>query len=214
MGFNKQHFWNLSVIKQFFFITIKANNSKFRRHFSFSSSPTEKGYLEFSTKLRESEFKNLLRKYVKGDRAILKAPFGDFTLDDKCDKIAMLAGGIGITNLRSICKYCTDNRLPTNIILLYCNHAEGDIAFRDDFDNMVSLNKNLKVIHIILEPSNSWKGYTGYITADILKDEIPDHLERTFFLSGPRAMNESMENLLLDLNVPKQQVRKETFTGY
>jgi ferredoxin-NADP reductase len=199
---------------QYFFVTIKKEEGEYRHHFSFSSSPTESDYLEFSTKLRDTEFKNVLRELKIGDKVLIKAPAGEFTLDDSLDKIGMITGGIGITPLRSICKYCTDEQISKNIILLYGNHSEKDIAFKDDFDKMQNLNQNLRVAHTISKPSGSWKGHAGRINQDMLKKEIPDFVERQFYLSGPQGMVQAIDKLLLELEVPKKQIKKEVFPRY
>ncbi|KON27707.1 hypothetical protein AC481_04100 [miscellaneous Crenarchaeota group archaeon SMTZ-80] len=199
---------------QYFFVTIKTEDGEYRHHFSFSSSPTELDYLEFSTKLRDTDFKNALRELKIGDKVLIKAPAGEFTLDDSLDKIGMITGGIGITPFRSICKYCTDKQTSKNIILLYGNHSEKDIAFKDDFDEMQNLNQNLKVAHAISEPSESWKGYTGRINLDMLKKEIPDFVERQFYLSGPQGMVQAIDKLLLELEIQKNQIKKEVFPRY
>ena len=119
-----------------------------------------------------------------------------------------------MTAIRSICKYFTDKRLAANIALLYGNHREEDILFRDDFEEMQSLNRNLKVVHTISEPTPLWKGYRGRIDSNMIKKEIPDYIERTFYLSGPGGMISAMEKVLLELNVPKKQIKKEIFPGY
>jgi ferredoxin-NADP reductase len=199
---------------QYFFVTIKTEVGEYRHHFSFSSSPTELDYLEFSTKLRDTDFKNALRELKIGDKVLIKAPAGEFTLDDNFDKIGMITGGIGITPFRSISKYCTDKQISKNIILLYGNHSEKDITFIDDFDKMKNLNQNLKVTHVISEPSGSWKGYTGRINLDMLKKEIPDFIERQFYLSGPQGMVQAIDKLLLELEIPKKQIKKEVFPRY
>ena len=41
---------------QFFFITLKADGRELKKHFSFSSSPTEKAHIEFTKKLTDSDF--------------------------------------------------------------------------------------------------------------------------------------------------------------
>ncbi len=199
---------------QYFFVTIKNKDIKYRHHFSFSNSPTEKSYLEFTTKLRDSDFKNALRRLKKGDKVVIKGPIGDFTLDKNIDKIGMITGGIGVTPLRSICKYCTDTQLRNDIILLYGNHREEDIAFRDDFSEMQNLNSNLKIVHALSEPSESWNGYKGRINLELIKKEIQDYLKRFFYLSGPPGMVKAMDELLLKLKVPKKQIKKELFPRY
>ena len=199
---------------QFLFITLKINGEEKRKHFTLSSSPTETEFIEFTKKLTGHEFSNALDALKEGDWARIKAPFGNFTFQGEHDKIAMLSGGIGITPLRSICKFCTDKGLDTSIILLYGNRTEGDIVFRDQFEEMQKQNKSLKVVHTLSAPSEAWKGYTGYIDEAMIKKEVPDFEERAFYTCGPPKMVEAMENLLDSLDVPKGQVKKENFYGY
>jgi ferredoxin-NADP reductase len=200
---------------QFLFVTIEAEGGKeLSKHFSFSSSPTEKGHIEFTKKLLESEFSTALKALKEGDWARIDAPYGKFTFEGEYEKIGLLGGGIGITPLRSICKYCTDMRLNTKITLLYGNRSESDIAFRKELEEMQEQNKNLKVVFILNEASNEWKGATGIIDAELVKKEIPDYKETVFYTCGPPAMVETMEKLVEKLGLPKTQLNREYFTGY
>jgi len=199
---------------QFFFVEITENEEVYRHHFSFSSSPTEKGYFEFTTKMRDSDFKNALNKLRGGDTVKIRAPFGDFILGERMDKIGMLSGGIGITPLKSICKWCTDKDLPVDIVLLYGSHRESDILFRDEFDEMAETNDNLRVIYTLEKPSTAWEGYTGYIDKYMVQTEIPDLLKRILYICGPPPMVESMGELLKNLGLSETQIRREGFTGY
>jgi ferredoxin-NADP reductase len=47
-----------------------------------------------------------------------------------------------------------------------------------------------------------------------VKKEIPDHLERVFYTCGPPEMIKAMEKLLKDLNLPREQIKREIFSGY
>ncbi len=126
----------------------------------------------------------------------------------------MLAGGIGITPFRSIIKDSVDKKRALNFILLYGNHREEDIIFKDEFDYIQSSIHNLKVVHVLLESPESWSGNTGFIDSKIIQTEIPDHNERQFFVCGPPQMIEIMEKILQELNIPKEQIKTEAFTGY
>jgi len=199
---------------QFLFVTIKIGGEEKQKHFTISSSPTEAEFIEFTKKLTGHEFSNALDALKEGDWARIDAPYGEFTYEGEYPKIAMLSGGIGITPLRSIIKYCTDKQLDTSITLLYGNRTERDIVFRKQFEQMQKQNKNLKVVHTLSQPDKPWKGYTGYINGIMIKKEIPDFKDRTFYTCGPPKMVEAMENLLTSLKVPKDQVKKENFYGY
>ena len=200
---------------QFFFVTIKAQDGKeLNKHFSLSSSPTEKTHIEFTKKLSDSDFSTALKGLKEGDWARIDAPYGKFTFEGEHDKIGLLGGGIGITPFISICKYCTDMRLDTKVTLLYGNRTENDIAFRKELEALQRQNKNLKVVFTLNEADSGWKGATGLITAEMIKKEIPDYKETVFYTCGPPAMVEIMGNLVEQLGLPKTQLKREYFTGY
>jgi ferredoxin-NADP reductase len=199
---------------QFMFITIKSGDEEMRKHFTISSSPTEKAHIEFTKKLTGSDFSNALDATKIGDWAVIDAPYGKFTFEGEYPKIGMLSGGIGITPLRSICRYCTDKQLETKITLLYGNLTERDIAFRKELTEMQEGNRNLKVVFTLDQPTEDWSGYKGYIDVQMVKKEIPDYMDGVFYVCGPPGMTRAMENLLRDLNLPKAQIKREIFTGY
>lgn len=196
------------------FVQIKSGQEEMRKHFTISSSPTEKDHIEFTKKLTGSEFSIALEALKMGDWAMIDAPYGKFTFEGEYEKIGMLSGGIGITPLRSICKYCTDMQLDTEIALLYGNLTEKDIVFRKELAEMQERNRNLKVVYTLDEPTEGWTGYTGYVDIDMVKKEIPDYMERVFYTCGPPAMIKAMEKLLKNLNLPKEQIKREIFSGY
>jgi ferredoxin-NADP reductase len=196
------------------FITISNKNRELKKHFTISSSPTEKKFIEFTKKLTGSEFSNALEDLSIGAKAKIDAPYGKFTLDKEHNKIAMLSGGIGITPLRSICKYVTDKKLKKSIILLYGNNTAQDIAFKEEFEILQKQNKNLKIINVLNKPPPEWKGYTGFIDSNTIKKEITDYKKRLFYTCGPPGMINAMKKILQELNLPKSQIRIENFTGY
>ncbi len=199
---------------QFLFVTLKADGKELKKHFSFSSSPTEKAHIEFTKKLSDSDFSAALKALKKGDWARIDAPYGEFTFEGEYRRIGLLGGGIGITPFMGICKYCTDMRLDTNVTLLYGNRTESDIAFRKEFEALQEQNEHLKVVFTLNEADSNWKGATGFITADMIKKEIPDYKDTVFYTCGPPAMVEIMGKLIEQLELPKTQLKREYFTGY
>lgn len=199
---------------QFLRSTIRSGDKELQRYFSISSSPTEVDFIEFTKKLSESDFSNALKILKVSDWAEIEGPFGKFTYEEQIKKIAMLSGGIGITPLRSICKYCTDLRLDTKITLFYGNRAEEDIAFREELEEMQSRNKNLRVVFLVEHPSENWTGKVGFINVELIKQEIPDYTETVFYTCGPPVMVQIMTKLLEKLGLPQTQIKIENFAGY
>jgi ferredoxin-NADP reductase len=199
---------------QFFFITIKPGGKELSKHFSFSSSPTEKEHIEFTKKFTDSEFSTALKALKLGDWARIDAPYGNFTFEGEHEKIGLLAGGIGITPLVSICKYCADMQLKTKVTVLYGCRTESDIAFRKELETMREQYKNLKVVFTVNEATGEWKGAVGVINAEMVKKEIPDYEETMFYTCGPPPMVEVMVKLIEQLGLPQTQLKREYFSGY
>ena len=74
---------------------------------------------------------------------------------------------------------------------------------------------NLKVIYTLTEPSAEWRGYTGRITADMVRELVPDYNNRFTYISGSPNMVEALLHILLEeLKIPPEQIKKEQFLGY
>jgi len=198
---------------QFLSAKLKTQN-ELKRYLSISSSSTE-GYIEFTKKITESEFSKTLDSLRPQDELIVQYPFGNFTLKDEYKRIAFLSGGIGITPIRSICKYAVDKNMGVEIVLLYANRSARDIVFKEDFDSMQKIYPKLKVVHVLSEASPVLRTAVGRINAQIIKEEVSDYSERKFFICGPPAMVEAMKKILSkELALPNENIITENFQGY
>lgn len=186
-----------------------------KRFLSISSSPTEEGYIEFTKKITSSGFSMALEALKPKDMLRVGYPLGSFTLDEPDKPAAFISGGIGITPIRSICKYVIDKGLAADIVLLYANRSVSDIVFREDFEQMQKVYAKLKVIHVLCEPVPGFKCSSGLIDGELIKKEAPDFKERKFYLCGPPGMVESMRRILeAQLGLKKENIVLENFTGY
>ena len=183
------------------------------RFFSISSSPTETGYIEFTTRMSGSDYKNALDMMKTGDSIHISGPFGRFTYNPEYKKIVFLSGGIGITPIRSIMEYVSDKKIDADIVLLYGNKNEEGIAFKKDLDE-ISAGKNMKVIHVLSDPGPAWTGYRGYISKDIIAKEVTDYMERQFYIVGPPGMVAALTKALDEMKIAKENIILENFAGY
>jgi ferredoxin-NADP reductase len=196
------------------FVTLKQGEKELSKHFSFSSSPTEKDHIEFTKKFTDHEYSLALKSMKVGDWTRIDAPYGQFTFEGEYPKITLLGGGIGITPFMSICKNATDISLNSKITLFYGCRTEKDLTFKKELEALAEKNKNLKLFLIVNEPTEQWKGVTGIINAEIVKQHLPDYKENIFYTCGPPPMVEAMEKLVLNLGLPKENLKREYFTGY
>ncbi len=199
---------------QFMFVTIPNEDVELKKHFTLSSSPTEKDFIELTKKLTGSNYSKALDSLQIGEKVKIDAPYGQFTFDKQIRKMAMLSGGIGITPLRSMCKYSTDLQLENDIILLYGNNRVEDIAYKNEFDWLQRENNNLKVVYVLNNPHSEWKGNTGYINAKMVRKEVTDYTSRVFYICGPPIMVKAMKKLLQELKISAENIKTENFSGY
>lgn len=198
------------------------------RHFTIATSPTE-NFIMFSTRIRDSPYKKRLSTLEEGAKVKVRGPEGQFVLQEDYSKPAVfLSGGIGVTPFRTMIKYATDKQLPVKIIMFDSNRDRNNILFKKEFDDWMSINKNLKIIYTIseedqheqassLSTATDWKGEYGRIDKTmILKYVDTNELNSSiFYICGPPGMLTAMQTLLQeDLEIPKERIKVEEFTGY
>ena len=202
---------------QFFFVSIMVEGKESTKHFSFSNSPTEKDYIEFTKRITDSDFSKALSVIKPGDWAKLKGPSGSFTINESDAKIAFLSGGIGITPIRSMIKFAYDNNISNDMVLFYGNKTESNIAFKNDFDQIAKSYNRFKVVYTLSNDHDnlSWPGKRGHIDRDMISSELPDYNQRTFYICGPPAMVGSLTKLLKEeMDIADKNIVIENFTGY
>lgn len=211
---------------QFLYYTLELPESDPRgnvRHFTISSTPTEE-FVRLTTKISQSGFKQALNRLEPGARVVGTGPRGDFVLPDppSTELQVFLAGGIGITPFRSMIKYATDNPPAGGPIhLIYSNSTPEEIVFKEELDELLSGNPHLAISHTITHPEESkqpWNGLTGRINAEMIKNllkirnlklEIP-----TWWVCGPPAFVQGMQDELQKLQIAPERIEVEQFTGY
>jgi ferredoxin-NADP reductase len=227
---------------QWFVITFPGPTEPYEHHFSYSSSPTEP-FLEFTTRLRGSAFKNALDALALGTDVEVEGPYGAFTLQEGLDRVVFIAGGIGITCARSILRWLADSGgasggagLPTQtggapsrwsgaplpaaaaqpreIVLLFANRAEDGIPFREELAQMEAALPGLRVVHVLSHPGAAWPGDRGHIDDQILSRELPEPDRWAYYLSGPPSFDQTMRDLLTRLGIGAGSIKMERFEGY
>ncbi|HZD35536.1 MAG TPA: Rieske 2Fe-2S domain-containing protein [Nitrososphaeraceae archaeon] len=196
------------------------------RHFTISSSPTEDSIM-ITTRIRDTPYKARLSSLQEGARVKVRGPEGKFVLHEDYTKPAIfLSGGIGVTPFRSMIKYATDNELPIRIVMFNSNRNIENILFKKEFDEWKDLNKNLKIIYTITEEeregsasgtAGEWNGERGRINKAMLTRYLSneDLANSIYYTCGPPGMIEAMQSLLVDdLQISKERIRTEEFTGY
>jgi ferredoxin-NADP reductase len=182
------------------------------RLFSVASSP-KKDYVMFTTRALDSAFnKNILEMPIGAKAEI--SDFGGNTVlhKDATVPAVFLIGGIGITPVRCMVEYIVTENLPYTAYLFYSNPTASSMAFFDEFIGWEKECEGFKFIPTIDDRNDStWKYNFGYINKEMLLKNITDVLKPIYYIVGPTAMVESMEKLLLELNVNLNNIKLEKF---
>jgi ferredoxin-NADP reductase len=193
------------------------------RHFTLSSSPTEKYLLIITTRVRrESGYKKTLDELPMGTELEAEGPNGEFIIDQEIKEPQILiAGGIGITPFRSMIKYKIDKKYRTPIHLIYSNSTTELITYRKELEKWDKQDKTFSLTMTISKPEESklkWKGLTGRIDKELIEKLIENSKLKikncSFWLCGPPAMVSAIEEELSKLNIALNMINSEKFTGY
>lgn len=187
-----------------------------RRHFTISSSPTDKGILMFTTRMRGSGFKETLRHAPTGYELSCETPLGGFVLQegDSERRHVFIAGGIGVTPYRSILRYALHTKERLNAVMLYFNRSSIDIVFRSELEDMARQMPTVSVVHVLSEPDLGWTGERGTLDEALLQRWVPNVNESFFWISGPPPMVQAFSEVLLQLGVKEESIRTDRFLGY
>lgn len=186
------------------------------RSFSIASSPLEKDYVMITTRIIQSAFKKTLANLTPGVQVKFFGPNGRFVFDDSETKPHIfLAGGIGITPFHSMLTYIAEKDIKIPITLFVSFSTVEEVVFYDELTNLAKEHPNIKVVYTITHPENSsWRGETGRISEDMIKKYCPNFSDSLFYASGPPVMTDAMVELVKNMGIPDERVRKEKFVGY
>jgi glycine betaine catabolism B len=203
---------------QFAFFDFTLEGKEYAKHFTISNAPENKE-IELTTMIRDSEYKKALDSLEKGHEVFIRGIDGDFTLEEG-KALVFLAGGIGITPVKSMLEHAADSSSGIKAKLLYSNRKENAISYKEHLNGLKEKLQDLDIIHTLTdlsgeEEKNAWNGETGYIDAHMVNRHIDDPGKYIFYVSGPPAFNRSMIKMLQEeLNVRKDNIKIEDFSGY
>ena len=197
---------------------LSANDVKPGRHtFSIVSAPYE-NCLTIATRMRGSPFKQAMGCLTAGACVELDGPFGSLTLhNDRRRPAIIIAGGIGITPFVSILRQAAKEQLAQGFILIYSNRRPEDAAFLAELQSKEAHMANLQLIPTMTQSGQSklaWTGKTGQIDTGMLKQVAAGQSAPIYYLAGPPAFVEAMQDLLNETGVDDDDIRSEGFYGY
>jgi predicted ferric reductase len=199
---------------QFAWLSLRASPWAMREHpFSFSSTPTRPGAIEFTIK-ELGDFTRTIGTIRPGEIAWVDAPYGHFEIDRHADAegLVFVAGGVGIAPILSMLRALADRGDRRPVVLFYGNRRWDRIVARDELDAIAAGPLDLRVVHVLGEPPADWAGERGFVSLDVMRRHLPPDPRRLdYFVCGPTPMIRLVERNLRTLGVPHQRMHSEIF---
>lgn len=187
------------------------------RSLSICSAPSERD-LVFSVRITDSGFKQTLMALEPGEVAQATKPIGHFVLSHASDgkRIVFLAGGIGVTPIRSILIESTHAGLDRPFSFFYSNRMIKDAAFHEELKSLGLPNyQYVATFSQETLPCTGTNEERGYICEDMLRKYLPaDEIAGSwYYLVGAPAFIGAMEKMLVEMGVAKERCVNDPFTG-
>lgn len=210
------------------FLCATVNDKLCMRAYTPTSTIDEVGYFELVVKIY---FKGVVPRFPDGGLMSqyldsiplgtvldVKGPLGhieytgrgNFTVSGKPKfgkKLAMLAGGTGITPIYQVMQaILKDPEDETEMYVVYANRTEDDILLKNELDAWAEkYSDKVKVWYVVEKANEGWKYSAGFITEAILREHIPAGAEDVLSLAcGPPpmiqfAINPNLEKMGYDI---------------
>ncbi len=214
---------------QHIILHFKINDQKISRAYSLFTAPFEDIFAITVKRVQNGLISNHINDCLKiGDTVEVSLPRGNFTInEDKIPKAYyFFGGGSGITPLLSNIKTILKTQSHSRIYFLYGNRNNASIIHNTILNKLqTEYPKRLYIEHELeSEGSIFGKGFlsnllqakTGWIDKRrvlyFLKDN-PTHLPSEYFICGPSAMMDKVEDALTEIEVDPNAIYIERFNA-
>lgn len=190
------------------------NGKSVTRSYSICSSPAQSGFVEITAKrVANGCVSQFLNDHARvGLTVKARGPYGQFCFDEtKHKRVVLIAAGSGITPMMSILRYIDDRCIPVSATCIYCVRTEQDIFFRKEFAELQSRLDGLRLVLVLSQPSSPGSLWAGRLRREILKAEVENISESTFFVCGPPSFMDLALALLKELGVERSRILQESF---
>src|SRR5207248_2438919 len=115
---------------------------------------------------------------------------------------------------RSMVQDLLNRRDYRSIVLLYGNNSVREIAYSELFDR-AERELGIRTVYAVAKDEGLGSNmHRGFIDEVLIRREIPDFKDRTFYISGPRSMVVRFQRVVKDLGVARSRIKVDFFPGY
>ncbi len=175
--------------------------------------PAPADHPEFLPGLSSNHFHDHVRV---GDVLRVKAPSGHFFLDtDPAVPVVLVGGGIGITPMMSMLRWCIANQPQRPVHLFYGLRNSDEHAFKSTLEELAASHPALR-LHAVYSrplaadvPGRDYQ-HQGHVDVELLRQTLP-HGRHQFYVCGPPAMMQTLVPALAEWGVPVADIHYEAF---
>ncbi|MFC2019907.1 FAD/NAD(P)-binding protein [Chloroflexota bacterium] len=174
--------------------------------FAISSSPTRRDHLEFAVR-QVGRLTKAIHRLGVGSEIGVRGPYGNgFPLDSLEGKnLVFVAGGIGLSPLRSLIWNVLDNRDKySQISIIYGARSPSDLSFRYDLAAWEK-DKSINTVTMVDKGDESWTGRVGLVPV-VLTEIAPSADNTVAIVCGPPIMIRFTFPALAKLGFSPQQM--------
>jgi NAD(P)H-flavin reductase len=168
--------------------------------FSISSSPEQKGFLEFC--VGDGSPTGVSRKLMtlkQGEEILIRGAFGKFLLDENAPEYVFLATGTGIAPLISMIRTLLSKNKTAPITLYFGFRYPFQFMYAEEILALQKSHPNFKCIVIASRPDSSWAHAKGHIQ-DVLKDFSSPQIGQTkVYICGKPEIAEELVKFCVDV---------------
>lgn len=152
----------------------------------------------------------------EGDVLRVKAPSGHFFIDpDGAVPVVLIGGGIGITPMMSMLRWCQSAQPQRTMHLYYGLRNSREHAFKPLLEEIAALHPALRLNVVYSRPADTDTKdhdyqHEGHVDIELLRRTLP-HGRHQFYVCGPPAMMQTLVPALASWGVPLGDIHYEAF---
>lgn len=146
------------------------------------------------------DFSSAVARLRPGTGVFVEGPYGAFTVHArKRQKVALIAGGIGVTAVRALLEDLGKGAEP--VVVMRASDA-GGLALDGEVRELVRHHKGQ--LHTLV-------GTRDEVPIERIADLVPDIARRDVYLAGPESFVEAVRALLRNVGVPTGSIHYEVY---
>lgn len=134
-----------------------------------------------------------------------------FPLPQKNREVILIAGGVGISPVRSIIHYLLQRGDSSRISLFYSAAKRSDLCYFAEFSAASRLQDNFRFYPTLTREAPDWQHGTGRITVGRVMESVANAQQALFILGGPETMQNSLLTGLQTQGIHSAQIYFERF---